>query len=113
VRDFPSLDNADYPRKREIRDLEILLLEARYKQLHDLVRSPQLDECQRENINELMEKLAQMKAVGSYLRWPFRRASQSGSSADRTATQPAVIRSAGTSSAPPTSKSEKRRLWSR
>ena len=60
-------DAADRDRReREIRDLQTLLLEVRLKQLLDLVRLGQFDEGQRENIIELMKKLAQMKARGRY-----------------------------------------------
>ena len=62
-----SLSNVLYPRQAEIRRLETLLLEARHK-FQELARRGQDDERQRENINELMKKLAQMKAVGRYLR---------------------------------------------
>ena len=68
MRDLEISSNIAYRRRREIRDLEAVLLEARHKQLHDLVRSCRVDECQRQNINELMEKLAQMKSVGRFLR---------------------------------------------
>jgi hypothetical protein len=68
VRDLETSSSAAYRREREIRDLETLLLEVRIKQLQDLARSGHLDECQRENIIELMKKLAQMKASGRYLR---------------------------------------------
>jgi hypothetical protein len=68
VRDLDTSSNIAYRREREIRDLKTLLLEVRLKQLQDLVRSGQVDECQRENIRELMKKLAQMKAMGRYLR---------------------------------------------
>jgi hypothetical protein len=68
MRDLEISSNIAYRRQREIRDLGAVLLEARHKQLQDLVRSRQVDECQRENINELMKKLAQMKSVGRYLR---------------------------------------------
>jgi hypothetical protein len=68
VRDLEISSNVAYRREREIRDLEILLLEVRLKQLQDLARSGQVDDCQRENIIELMKKLVQMKSVGRYLR---------------------------------------------
>jgi hypothetical protein len=68
VRDLESLSNVVYPREREIRRLEVLLLEARQRQLQELAQGSQADERQRENISELMKKLTQMKAVGRYLR---------------------------------------------
>jgi hypothetical protein len=68
VRDLEISSNVAYRREREIRDLETLLLEVRLKQLQDLARSGQVDECQRENIIELMKKLVQMKSVGRYIR---------------------------------------------
>ena len=68
MRDLESLSNVVYPREREIRHLEVLLLEARQKQLQDIAQGSQADERQRENISELMKKLTQMKAVGRYLR---------------------------------------------
>jgi hypothetical protein len=68
MRDLEISSNVAYRGQREIRDLETVLLQARHKQLQDLVRSGQVDECQRENISELMKKLAQMKSVGRYLR---------------------------------------------
>ena len=66
VRDLEISSSVAYRREREIRDLQTLLLEVRLKQLLDLVRLGQLDEGQRENIIELMKKLAQMKARGRY-----------------------------------------------
>jgi hypothetical protein len=51
-----------------IRGLETLRLAVGLKQLQDLVRSNQVDESQRENICELMKKLAQMRAMERYLR---------------------------------------------
>ena len=68
MRDLEISSNIAYRRRREIRDLEAVLLEARQKQLQDLARSDRVDECQRANINELIKKLAQMKSVGRYLR---------------------------------------------
>jgi hypothetical protein len=68
VRDLEISSSVAYRREREIRELETLLLEVRIKQLQDLARSGRMDECQRENIIELMKKLAHMKASGRYLR---------------------------------------------
>jgi hypothetical protein len=68
MRDLEISSKVACRRQREIRDLGAVLLEARQKQLQDLVRSGRVDECQRANINELMKKLAQMKSVGRYLR---------------------------------------------
>ena len=47
MRDLEISSNIAYRRRREIRDLEAVLLEARHKQLHELVRSGRVDECQR------------------------------------------------------------------
>jgi hypothetical protein len=68
TRDLDTSSNIAYRRQREIRDLETLLLEVRLKRLRDLIRSGRVDESQRENINELMKTLAQMKATGRYIR---------------------------------------------
>jgi hypothetical protein len=68
VRDLETSSSDAYRRERELRDLETLLLEVRLKRLLDLVRSGQVDDYQRENIVELMKKLAQMKASGRYFR---------------------------------------------
>jgi hypothetical protein len=68
VPDLEISSGVAYRRAREIRNLETRLLEVRIRQLQNLARSGHMDECQRENIIELMKKLAQMKASGRYLR---------------------------------------------
>ena len=67
MNEITSLSSVLFPRQREIRRLENLLVEAR-QNLQELARKGQDEGDEQDNVGELMKSLAKIQAVTQYIR---------------------------------------------
>jgi hypothetical protein len=67
MNEITSLSSVLFPRQREIRRLENLLVEAR-QNLQELARKGDDEGDEKDNVSELMKSLAKIKAVTDYIR---------------------------------------------
>jgi hypothetical protein len=67
MNEISTLSSVLFPRQREIRRLENLLVEAR-QNLQELARKGQDEGDEQDNVGELMKSLAKIQAVTQYIR---------------------------------------------
>jgi hypothetical protein len=69
MNELASLNNVFFPRQREIRRLENLLVEAR-QNFHELARKGEDEDegNEQDDVSDLMKSLAKIEAVTHYLR---------------------------------------------
>jgi hypothetical protein len=67
MNEISTLSSVLFPRQREIRRLENLLVEAR-QNLQELARKGQDEGDEQDNVGELIKSLAKIQAVTQYIR---------------------------------------------
>jgi hypothetical protein len=67
MNEITSLSSVLFPRQREIRRLENLLVEAR-QNLQELARKGEDEGDEQDNVSDLMKSIAKIQAVTQYIR---------------------------------------------